>query len=980
MSAQGSPGTPHRFQIPWVRLQKIHRQNLGRVTVGDYGLCTLEPGTIQFFETVIAGTAVPLGADYLAPYMVPYGIAAAASYCVMDEHLEPGDALTGRQAELEWFNPAGLHDRIIGEATIVELDAGHARCHLVARTAHGLPLMDGHTHLTVLRDGRPIPSPLVRRYGRAPDPDPPTIPGHQYLAWVQTPQPAELGHNALITIGLANPTDREVEIVLRLELPFGRGLSIESAPPAKITLTPGAFERVPVVLRADRPHEVNLGRPWPLVVRATAADHTESHTAEIAVPDPRPGRIFYLLTEDCETFDGGPKTGDYGPMAVLGNQNNVMDPEEYRLQMIDKPRRMNEIADRYGAKWTHFWCATQRFAVDWASAQSTTGSWPRLATDLDASIRQGAENHEYAPHIHFDYEPDSQLPPQPRLTYDEETDGILPNDYWDAETNPRHHWHDWDGAGRGISYIKNLGDLGELDSKAGSLWKSQRYLASLQINRRYPVIARTGGFDFGQAAEDQQISTAAYEANALPGNSDARAESGLPARGLYWCDPDDRTREIDSLAEARLAQLGVPRETTFSDAKAENTWFSNAIEAARGAGVRAVHLMTHAMVMKGKPDPLRSLEGGSFDEFERHLDFVTNRYPEVEFATASEALVEYLDYYSPRLSAHVCPGVRAKSEDGALEYVIRLLGEGIRVDDANPATICVTAPPWFDATDVRELRILIEGTVAATATNFKPTGRPSIEVELRTRPADLRLAVHVQADHPAARVDYFTEPPEPKRKPIFEVSVAQPPRFNTNVLALLMNPIAGGDQPVGRRMHPVGAHPFATAFVAAFADPAAGRLPRKIHLRWRTYCPEDIPLRAHPRPLGERKWDVRITHPDGTVIADSVVEIVEGEPAQIPSVSGNGNAALAATQRQISAAECERESIRAAHREYVRAVEKTLTAYRAQKPWTLMLWARKAHAILFGKGPIAFLAWLPKSFGPKAQLETEEPQLPNSPF
>ena len=156
-----------------------------------------------------------------------------------------------------------------------------------------------------------------------------------------------------------------------------------------------------------------------------------------------------------------------------------MDPEDDRLQMIEKPHRMNEVAEKYGARWTHFFTATQRFAAAWAAEQSSSGAWPRLIADLDESVRRGAVRHEYAPHIHFDYEPGSQLPPQPRLVYNPATDGILPNDYYDHITNPEHRHHDWDGAARGGPGVKALGDLRTLDSKTGSLYRSLRYLARL---------------------------------------------------------------------------------------------------------------------------------------------------------------------------------------------------------------------------------------------------------------------------------------------------------------------------------------------------------------------------------------------------------------------------------------------------------------------------------------------------------------------
>ena len=162
---------------------------------------------------------------------------------------------------------------------------------------------------------------------------------------------------------------------------------------------------------------------------------------------------------------------------------------------------------------------------------------------MDDAVRAGSHRHEYCPHIHFDYEPDSALPPQPRLLYDAATDGILPNDYYHPETNPTHRYHDWDGAARdGIQYVKTLGDWTDGDSKAGSLRKSLLHLARLQANRQAPAVGRTGSFDFGKRPEDQAISTAAYLANGLRGNSDAYRPGTAPVPGgqLFWCSEHDR--------------------------------------------------------------------------------------------------------------------------------------------------------------------------------------------------------------------------------------------------------------------------------------------------------------------------------------------------------------------------------------------------------------------------------------------------------
>ncbi len=54
-------------------------------------------------------------------------------------------------------------------------------------------------------------------------------------------------------------------------------------------------------MKAQRPHAVNLGQPW---TAGFAVDGvTAAAKVAVAVADPRPGKIFYVMTEDLEPID-----------------------------------------------------------------------------------------------------------------------------------------------------------------------------------------------------------------------------------------------------------------------------------------------------------------------------------------------------------------------------------------------------------------------------------------------------------------------------------------------------------------------------------------------------------------------------------------------------------------------------------------------------------------------------------------------------
>ena len=69
-------------------------------------------------------------------------------------------------------------------------------------------------------------------------------------------------------------------------LPSGAGLSLDSDSSVRVEMAPRERTEVVFLVRADRPHEVNQGRPWTLTFRARAdglADRAEDTVAPSAM-------------------------------------------------------------------------------------------------------------------------------------------------------------------------------------------------------------------------------------------------------------------------------------------------------------------------------------------------------------------------------------------------------------------------------------------------------------------------------------------------------------------------------------------------------------------------------------------------------------------------------------------------------------------------------------------------------------------------
>ena len=142
--------------------------------------------------------------------------------------------------------------------------------------------------------------------------------------------------------------------------------------------------------------------------------------------DPRPGRILYVMTEDLEAIDSA------GYAVAWGNSDGWLNPQELQVQMVEKADCLNAIADKHGAKWTHYTTWPLLKAAEWAERQSGTGRWGRRGSiHADGGLKMvppGAMNMAFTcipitiPRI-----------PGNLLSYNPATDGIWAN-------HLRHGW------------------------------------------------------------------------------------------------------------------------------------------------------------------------------------------------------------------------------------------------------------------------------------------------------------------------------------------------------------------------------------------------------------------------------------------------------------------------------------------------------------------------------------------------------------
>jgi len=172
----------------------------------------------------------------------------------------------------------------------------------------------------------------------------------------------------------------------------------------------------------------------------------------------------------------------------------------------------------------------------------------------------------------------------------------------------------------------------------------------------------------------------------------------------------------------------------------------------------------------------------------------------------------------------------------------------------------IAAPAAFDPAELLEMRVWQEGAIAGSMVDFDPRRLPVVTVTLCSR-SPLRLELVIRPEAVESVQSWFGEPefydpPEPRWPDLLRVS------DTIDVLRFLMHPVAGHDEPLGRRLHPMG------GFALGMALSACGGTPQRAKLRWRRQI--DLGCRYY---ADQRNGKVRIRDDAGTLVASAEVVV-----------------------------------------------------------------------------------------------------------
>lgn len=493
-----------------------------------------------------------------------------------------------------------------------------------------------------------------------------------------------LGEQINIETDVENTSASAVTALITLSEPYGLGIIAQDRQ-QEIKLLPHEKKTLSWIVTTKRADAVNLNKPWE--VSFAVDGQMAAASIKFLISDPRPGKIFYVMTEDLEPIDSA------GYQKAWGNSNGWIDPEEVSVQMISKAERLNEIAGQYGAKWTHYiaWPAIK--AAGWAAKQSNTQAWDKVIDNVKKSVtHESGLGHEYALHMHTDYDP---YLPGNILSYNPQTDGFWAN-------HLRHGW---------AHSVIAEGDFSDYASRNGILYAYQKELDELSAasGKGQIINARAGSFDFGNGSEDEAKSTRVYRNIGLWGSSDADGNAGGLTSGdygseIYFAKPDDINSKAVDINDLGIVEFRpTPKKFLTYDSDSAETLNEKTAQGITAftqdgkvrPGVHAIVGFTHAMFMMGTSD-WQDLNGGQFAVLSNHLNFIKQNYVDKEllnFATGSELVKHYLDYYSPEPIGLYGECIHNNSLFS--EYAIRILGQDIARDSSHPHEISVKYPLYL---------------------------------------------------------------------------------------------------------------------------------------------------------------------------------------------------------------------------------------------------------------------------------------------
>jgi tetratricopeptide (TPR) repeat protein len=516
------------------------------------------------------------------------------------------------------------------------------------------------------------------------------------------PLVVNVGDDVCIKLSVDKPERNNVKI--RVIEPYGFGLEamIESA-------SPGAADgkdvrgEVTVRIKGKRSSQINLGNPWLLnvVVVDLATGEFDSQEIKIIVNDTeREGQVFFVITEDLENSGDFPHTDDTIDLIDL-------DPYEIEMDLIQKPALADEIAEKWGVRWSHIVdIGSTILMLNWFNEMGLGEEWGSLSTKMQEYMKHSvAIGNDIQLHIHGYNIPGNRLF---RGYYDRGMDRVL----YKGNTRRVEDSHGNNGA---WAYnFDRMGDFEDEQSRVGSVFRGIRLLESelSKVNPDYQTsFFRAGEYEFGRGARNERCSIASLRNNKILAASDAYDGKLFErsfrffrrvGRNVYFTNWDNIRQKAKSLLDVGILQvIPVPTINGHDYLTPVDGWqhvkYNYDLCVRQGKilpGLYVIMEMYHLNTANwsGRWDSL-DRGYGDWARMEEQFRSIKEKCPKMQFVTVSEAVKTYYDMYVPDVVA-----IRARErrlDDGIYLYDVDLLGKDIDISVERPHFVSIKAPSYL---------------------------------------------------------------------------------------------------------------------------------------------------------------------------------------------------------------------------------------------------------------------------------------------
>ena len=461
-----------------------------------------------------------------------------------------------------------------------------------------------------------------------------------------------------------------------------------------------------VNILALRPDRVR-GGPWPLHFVAANAESYRVARAQIAVPDPNPGSLVVVVTEDHE----------------IQEERAVLPREMLRRLLVEK----SKFASSLGVPWTHMVEAGSTLAVPAMASVEGGKDWQEMEGAIRSHLVEDvARGNDIQPHLHSFNLPHSRhfpytiTPPGLRaslrflLTSPEKRGDF-------ASSCPPPGWNPLglnrlEAVAEAVALVEEVGRRGHFDYR--------------------PVLWRSGLLDYGHGEKDCAWSAVALRRAGLLANSDMPkpaspfsssapraflADWGRPFTprpgGILLQMPMTAGLEGDYLMGGRLLRRRARR--VGRELRRPEGGFR--------PGVHLFTLVTHDKFInarRGGDEFSLDVERGDWRTVRKHIEAWQKEG--AIFRTAGEGIKEVLEdlAWHPVAWLEDETFVARPGEEQEVRCRVRFLGRGIPFSDLFPQHALVTVPPSLRAL-ARAVRVDHSGE---TREEFLEEGRASFWV------------------------------------------------------------------------------------------------------------------------------------------------------------------------------------------------------------------------------------------------------------